>query len=569
MNRLPPEILLKIIEQSAIDDIHLLQSQQLYKTSMLTLRTMSLLNKKFHALVTPILWRRVFLDVDSLWRFILGLFASIKHDLNDEWCNQMDSLLEQVYSPPLENQIQESETYTFSGMLRPKFEMLKTRVPPRNALAGKGVFIQRLDIPSWDPFLRFISLFSGFLPNCKSLSTIHPIHGPEYIPSLDPPFLVDFEQFFSQLNSLSVDDVDADGWRVLVHNLSQYGHNIRVLFLEAIAEKDLYRSNVGMSHFFRVMHQLECLRLERLPIGGPLLPAFGGNMDIFVMAEVCTKLRAITLDYCDISMDAFYMIWNKLPCIEFVGVAGLRISSLQRPDLVDRPTLKTLRFVDCQVDDYLLCIICKSAPNLDMLRIVFEDTDPFIGNWNPDTKLTSKLFHYIAMHCQKLRILALSFTAGMTGHALAHLLERSSITTLDCHSTDSGFGVVDNAFLKAVLFSQHKLQVLNLYGQGSMSPDLLVDFLTSPYSATIRSLCLDRLHLPDRIFDILGPLRALSIVDCECNLESLIRFLNQTKIPKIYTRALVHPRIISEGSWFVNESLDIYSIWRAAAKHRS
>ena len=221
---------------------------------------------------------------------------------------------------------------------------------------GIGKLIKTIHIPSYDPLIRFFRLVFSFLPNCKTVKFRHPPHGPKFIPTLSPCLVKYSGKFFSQYDTICADDIGEETWPVLVDGLAEYGAGIKVLNLEACNEKDLYRSKRGMATVFPHLMNLECLRFDRLPLASSDF-TWGGDLDLMVMTAFCTKLRVISLDFCDITLESFYTIWNRCSGLEFLGFAGLHgeaSESTINDTMETKLKLKTLRFVDCKVDDELV-----------------------------------------------------------------------------------------------------------------------------------------------------------------------------------------------------------------------
>lgn len=158
--------------------------------------------------------------------------------------------------------------------------------------------------------------------------------------------------YFEQLESLTVDDVDEDGWPILTEALERYGRNIKVLNLEACGEKEPFQGKKSLSSIFSTMDKLECLRLDATPIGISD-DQFAGDIDVVLLCSRCLNLRAVSIDYCNISLDSFYILWNNCPNLEFIGLAGIQGTDSEA-NLEYRPSMKTLRFVDCQINDALV-----------------------------------------------------------------------------------------------------------------------------------------------------------------------------------------------------------------------
>jgi hypothetical protein len=74
----------------------------------------------------------------------------------------------------------------------------------------------------------------------------------------------------------------------------------------------------------------------------------------------------------------------------------------------------------------------EAAPNLEMLRLVFEDPGLFDG-YSPHTALTDATLSAVARYCPNLKILALSKTNGMTSEGFNYVLNLGNLKILDFH----------------------------------------------------------------------------------------------------------------------------------------
>ena len=145
-----------------------------------------------------------------------------------------------------------------------------------------------------------------------------------------------------------IEDLSRPTWHSLLRIISRHGFYLRHLDIEATGELEPFFSNKGI---FSVLAQstpnLECLRIDGLSVG------LDSHTEHLV--HNCRKIRAITIDYCyGITMASFLTIWNNLDNLEFIGFAGVIGALHQTAYLKHRPTVKTIRFVDCDVSDSLV-----------------------------------------------------------------------------------------------------------------------------------------------------------------------------------------------------------------------
>jgi hypothetical protein len=75
---------------------------------------------------------------------------------------------------------------------------------------------------------------------------------------------------------------------------------------------------------------------------------------------------------------------------------------------------------------------CEAAPNLTMLRLVFEYPASF-SIWSPHQMLTDRCLFSLSQFCPQLKILAISKTNGMSHDGFNALLKGCQIKTLDFH----------------------------------------------------------------------------------------------------------------------------------------
>ncbi|KAJ3329224.1 hypothetical protein HDU91_003908, partial [Kappamyces sp. JEL0680] len=327
----------------------------------------------------------------------------------------------------------------------------------------------------------------------------HPPHGPEFIPTLQSSLLEATKKYFGQFEEVSVDDVDKDGWPILVNCLVENGSNIKVLNMESCSEKDNYGSKRGLSTVFPFLSNLECLRLDGLSIGSSDFH-LGGDLDLCVLASTCPNLRVVALDFCDVTLQSFYTLWKECPNLEFIGLAGLQDVN-QVMELDQRPHLKTLRFVDCQINDQLIEQAMKQAPNLNMLRVVYEYPGSFANNWNPHDALSDALLHAVANYGANLQVLAISKTARMTPAGFNAVLKACPIRVMDFHSTESSamnIGNLDDQFIIEILPFLKTVKSLNLFDQANVTERTLMRLVVA--CPSLESLCINGAEISTSLF---------------------------------------------------------------------
>lgn len=217
-----------------------------------------------------------------------------------------------------------------------------------------------------------------------------------------------------------------------------------------------------------------------------------------------------------------------------------------------------------------------------MLRLVFQDC-AFYSAYEivPDEQLSDVFIEAIEHYCPQLSILALSATKKITSGAICKLLKSSIISTLDLHCTKGDqleedgpieevpdFGLVDDDFISPILYNLNNVKVLNMFGQCNISPSILTDFIKSEASRKLESLCLN--HVPLEL-EFLGVfltgdvyIQRLSIVECGIRQEDIKAWLEDPRLAlqKIYcSTKIAHPRVCESDGWFMDESLDIHSLW--------
>jgi hypothetical protein len=386
MQEIPNEIKHQILEFLPRPDyIHPIAFHSKKTDYFSTLLHVSKLSKSWYSVANEQLWEYCVVDQNNIQRFVSGLLHSVLHDLLRQQpehalipvCRQQlkqfaDMIGPQKIKIPEKESESENELEQEIQMdledIRNEFDN-RFRLAIYNAISlqkqanteklyyGCGPLIKRIWFPSWDPILDSLQFVFPWIPNCNVMKFCHPAHGKEYIPTLRPNLILHAQKYFSQLKCLSVEDVDSDGWLLLIDAVATYGSNLKVVNLEACGEKDQFQSKRGLSTVFPSLPNLECIRLDGVPVGSSQI-GWSGDMDMLALCSACRNLRAVSLDFCDVSMSSFFTIWNGCPNLEFLGLAGLQYPDWSIFDINSqfqtRSKLKTIRFVDCQVNDFIV-----------------------------------------------------------------------------------------------------------------------------------------------------------------------------------------------------------------------
>ncbi|KAL2917054.1 hypothetical protein HK105_203486 [Polyrhizophydium stewartii] len=586
--RLPEELLLRILQYVSTTQPTPSETAP-RKLLRHPLHAASLVSRTWNRLTNDILWRCVLIEDNSIIQFVSSVLESARFDAQrkaaaglvsaaeaSEIADMVDRRLEtvrefkQLDPPPMpENNHEYTGVATSHFSLAPLDELEIRRLQnmaviafysPSNMPAlrevftrrrldvdrrrrqrmteqvvfrpfGNGVLVRKLDMPSWGHRAALIELILEFLPNWTSVAFMHPPHGDEYIPTLMPSLVNRMRRVLSRMDTIAVEDVDEDAWIPLVHAIADNCPNVRHLNLEAIPEKDPYASELGLTYLFENVPKLECLRLDGIPIGNHRFAQYGGDIDIFTLPHYCQNLRAITLDYCDVTMGTFKVLWDECPNLEFFGMAGLTEFPESDSGLVEKPSLRTLRFVDCSVNDALIEQVARNAPNLEILRVVFDDRD-MLSTTDIADLMTDATLYSIARHCRNLRVLAISACQGMTVEGFQAVLGTNPVRTLDFHKTvETDVGIITDEFLRRLTISVDNVRVINFFGQEYLSDAALIDFISSGHASSLESICLSATNISGaflmKLLDGHTPmLERISIADCKnITLTDLLAFL--------------------------------------------
>jgi hypothetical protein len=218
---------------------------------------------------------------------------------------------------------------------------------------GWGQTIKSLRLPSDGKYTDLVESIIPLLPNVKVIHIYHPPHDNKTLPRVGKKLLKSIQTLVHRAHTLILEDITKDVWKDVLNLTKIYGSNLRHLDLENLGEVEPFISRFGV---FPVLSSstpnLEYLRLDGLTAGV--------NRDLTKFVQKCPKVKAITLDYCyGISMGAFATLWNGLEHLEFLGCAGI-IGKIPLDFKFNvRRHLKTLRFVDCDVSDEMVCVPFK------------------------------------------------------------------------------------------------------------------------------------------------------------------------------------------------------------------
>lgn len=183
------------------------------------------------------------------------------------------------------------------------------------------------------------------------LKFYHPRHDDKHIPALSLPLLTLCQSIIQTAHTLIIEDLSKNIWLGLIDTFKLYGGNLKHITLEASGELEPFYSSKGILTTISMSSpHLECLRLDGM--------SGGGDHSTELLVQHCPKLRAITIDYCyGLTMKSFVTLWNGLSDLEFIGFAGIIGPLPDEVSLQPRPKLHTIRFVDCDVSDSLVCFL--------------------------------------------------------------------------------------------------------------------------------------------------------------------------------------------------------------------
>ncbi|KAJ3410705.1 hypothetical protein HDV05_003477 [Chytridiales sp. JEL 0842] len=416
-----------------------------------------------------------------------------------------------------------------------------------------GSHVKKLSIPTMNPEVNLAPVLNYLLPNLQCLHFQHsPIESMEAYHKLIPlefGHVVTFSTLFQMLTSLSIEDVNEECWPQLCKLLQFTGGNIRALNLEAIGVMDAFDSLVSMETVFPGLPNLEFLRLDGLPIGNV--------SSITKLASSCKFLKAVTIDYCiSISMSVFEVLWNSCEMLSFLGLAGIVNDVDPIVLLEERPKMKTLRLVDCDVSDDFFEEVARRASGLEMLRIVFEDDecDGIVAVWNHLTDRTlmafakgqppsasNDLLHQTfggsgALPSSgfkgSLKTLALTWCKNYSAEALKCVLSSNPIEVLDLHKeSESTLGDLSDELLMEMDGYLKNIRTLHLFGQTTLSEQVIRQSLSSSeHTRSLRSVCFNNTSVSiDTLKSISSAnpnLQSISVIQCDnITVREIIDFL--------------------------------------------
>ncbi|KAI8822512.1 uncharacterized protein EV422DRAFT_401945 [Fimicolochytrium jonesii] len=376
---------------------------------------------------------------------------------------------------------------------------------------GLGSMVKKLIVSSSEQKVILLQHVSNLLNNLQSLQFQHLCGEGVAGPSLDPRILTSMEPVIQRVSSLTIEDVDSPCWPDLCRILREHGGNLRNLNIEAVKDIDAFESTSDLSDVFPNMTGLEFIRLDGIPVGP--------NASIERLVSSCRNLTAVTLDYClEITMDVLVVIWNGCPMLDFLGMAGVVGPMSAGIQLDHRPSLKTLRLVDCDVFDEMFEEVAKKATNLEMLRLVFEDEE-CEGIVLVSSELTDRSLRALATYTNTLQILALTRCPNMSAKALAEVIRRNPVHTLDLHKhPECSIGKFDDTYLRELAPAFNKVKVLNLYGQTVLTESCISGVVRDGFWSGLQSLSINNLTVGPGVLDAIREscplLEVISLVDC-------------------------------------------------------
>ncbi|KAJ1566758.1 hypothetical protein HK405_008509, partial [Cladochytrium tenue] len=311
-----------------------------------------------------------------------------------------------------------------------------------------------------------------------------------------------------------------------------------LLNLEAVANQDAFDHPHNLLSVFPNLKKLEFLRLDGITLGP--------NSSVMALVmSTGVNLKAVTIDYClEVTMEILAILWELCPNLEFIGLAGIMMTptsdpltsgmpgaataaAAREPNLIsERPKLRTLRFVDCDVTDDILDQVGRLATGLEMLRVVFEDNrcESVVRTWR---SLTDRSLLSLAGppgrdtgRTGSLRTLALSWCPLMTAAGLTCVLARNRLRVLDFHKdAECEIGQLDPGVLGQIVDHVPDLEVLHLYGQKDLPDSVLCEFFRRASMPRLRSVCVNNTHVSPTTLRVARTrcplLDTLSIVDCD------------------------------------------------------
>ncbi|KAI8607470.1 hypothetical protein BC830DRAFT_1234579, partial [Chytriomyces sp. MP71] len=428
--------------------------------------------------------------------------------------------------------------------------------------------VRGLSLPTFDMRVRHAAVLTELLPNLMSLHFQH-VHPQEVMTGDRPralftpiPYAVlrCFAPLIARIVKLTAEDVYIPCWTELLRILKtslplassssgstsnqRSGLAIKSLNLEAVATTDSFDSDEKLASVFANLPHLEAARFDGI--------AVGTDAAFLTLTRSCMNLSVIAVDYCPlVTMSAFNILWNNAPNLVFLGMAGIvndqhlhhLLAPILHPNsqpvvtatathantpLVTHTKLRVLRLVDCDVTDTLCAHIAASAPNLDMLRIVFED-DACEGILRVVESLTdAALLAFTTRPAPARRMfrLAVTWCPAFTADALREVVRVCGVEVLDLHKDAMcELGLLPDSVLTECLGDGGLagVKVLNLYGQSQMRDD------------TLR--CISRHSMP--------VLTSLCINDTTASLTTLHHLLQMRQLTSL--SALNCPNLTLEG----------------------
>ncbi|KAJ1552661.1 hypothetical protein HK405_010486 [Cladochytrium tenue] len=436
---------------------------------------------------------------------------------------------------------------------------------------------------------------------------------------MEPNLIIGLTPAIARLRALSIDDIHPLVWPQVCSSLANLGGHLRYLDLAAFAFEDpflrtAYKNPPSFLPVLARLPRLEFLRLDCMPLAsneavGVLTRLCGASlravtldncMDITMHAlEIlwaCCPLLAFiglanvppasphdryTVNPADcypssIALNADATASSSADLLPLLR-SGIKVSSapLARsraaaaasaasgaaasPGFIDlsalRPSLRTLRLVNCHVTDGLLAQVAHAAPALSTLRVVFDDDNcdfadeswrtlsdeailPFALHAPPPVAATTALGTSPApalVPAGSLRHLSLTWCPRMTPAALAAVARTHAVSALEIYTTGgSKMGRIEPSLLEGLAGIPLHLETLNLAGQAQPSNDHLLSFVKRTPLPKLRSVCLDGTNasplLLHALVDRCPCLHTISVVACPAispaDVDEFVRILN-------------------------------------------
>jgi hypothetical protein len=245
------------------------------------------------------------------------------------------------------------------------------------------------------------------------------------------------------------------------------------------------------------------------------------------------------------------------------------------------------------------------APNLEMIRLVFEDFS-CLEIREISGSMTDRTLEAIAFGCPKLDILAVTRCPEMTPQGFGMILSKCAVRVFDLHKSPEGdLGQIDDAFFEAlgpklcqpvtISGPSRNVSVVNIFGQQDLSEDVLIKAIDYGWLSKLKSLSLNFVKITERfllhVAEHLPGLETLSIKHCDqIAQKTILSFLIHLKYARLWEDKALLPKLkrlyaleerfdedgkeyfplskihVRDDMWFADECLDIQSLWEKATK---